>query len=160
MERIWRIVRGTASTGRVPVLCLCMILIALPVVKVDACGGKRYCRQMRDCAEARHYFEDCGLSRLDGDHDGIPCETLCGGNHMAYGIRSCGSEPPSAGRNGTRMPLPLLPRGNGAIRFVCGPKRYCREMSSCEEAMFYLKECGLTRLDGNGDGIPCNRLCR
>ncbi|RMD59230.1 cold-shock protein [Candidatus Parcubacteria bacterium] len=38
--------------------------------------------------------------------------------------------------------------------FRCGAKRYCREMSSCVEAMFYLKQCGLRRLDGDGDGTP------
>jgi len=156
MERIWKIARAMTAPGRIPIPWLCMILLLLPVAQVDACGGKRYCRQMRDCAEARHYFEDCGLSRLDGDNDGIPCETLCGGNHLAYGIRSRRRDPPPA----SRMPLPLLPRGGGSIRFVCGSKRYCREMTSCEEAMFHLKECGLARLDGNGDGIPCNRLCR
>jgi endonuclease YncB( thermonuclease family) len=43
--------------------------------------------------------------------------------------------------------------------FTCGSKRYCKEMSSCEEARFYLEECGLTRLDGDGDGIPCENLC-
>lgn len=42
----------------------------------------------------------------------------------------------------------------------CGSKRYCREMVSCEEAYHYLKVCGLTRLDGDGDGIPCEALCR
>jgi len=44
--------------------------------------------------------------------------------------------------------------------FSCGGKRYCKEMSSCAEAMFYLKECGLTRLDGDSDGVPCEELCR
>jgi len=43
--------------------------------------------------------------------------------------------------------------------FTCGSKRYCREMSSCEEARFYLEQCGLTRLDGDGDGVPCEALC-
>lgn len=41
------------------------------------CGAKRTCGQMSSCAEARHYLAVCGLSRLDGDHDGIPCESLC-----------------------------------------------------------------------------------
>jgi hypothetical protein len=44
--------------------------------------------------------------------------------------------------------------------FTCETKRYCREMSSCSEARFYLGECGLTRLDGDGDGVPCESLCR
>lgn len=43
--------------------------------------------------------------------------------------------------------------------FTCGAKRFCKQMSSCDEACFYLQQCGLTRLDGNSDGVPCNRLC-
>ncbi|WP_043839199.1 thermonuclease family protein [Muricoccus aerilatus] len=42
-----------------------------------SCGGKQYCREMTSCAEARFYLNQCGLSRLDGDRDGVPCETLC-----------------------------------------------------------------------------------
>src|SRR5689334_3036099 len=44
--------------------------------------------------------------------------------------------------------------------FICGSKHYCREMTSCAEARFYLNQCGLTRLDGDGDGVPCETLCR
>jgi endonuclease YncB( thermonuclease family) len=44
--------------------------------------------------------------------------------------------------------------------YVCGAKTYCREMTSCAEARFYLKQCGLTRLDGDGDGVPCSSLCK
>jgi endonuclease YncB( thermonuclease family) len=42
----------------------------------------------------------------------------------------------------------------------CGAKRTCKKMTSCEEAQFYLKECGLSRLDGDQDGTPCEALCR
>lgn len=44
---------------------------------VGGCGGKPTCGQMSSCAEARHYLNDCGLSKLDRDHDGIPCESIC-----------------------------------------------------------------------------------
>jgi deoxyribonuclease-1 len=43
---------------------------------------------------------------------------------------------------------------------TCGIKKTCGEIASCEEAKFHLTECGLTRLDGDGDGIPCASLCR
>lgn len=43
--------------------------------------------------------------------------------------------------------------------FRCGERRYCSEMRSCEEAMFHFRVCGLRRLDGDGDGVPCERLC-
>ncbi len=42
----------------------------------------------------------------------------------------------------------------------CGTKRFCREMSSCSEARYYLNNCGLNRLDGDNDGVPCENLCR
>ena len=42
---------------------------------------------------------------------------------------------------------------------TCGTKRYCNQMSSCEEAKQYL-QCGLSKLDKDGDGVPCESLCR
>lgn len=41
----------------------------------------------------------------------------------------------------------------------CGSKTKCGQMISCEEAYFYLKTCGLTRLDGDKDGVPCESIC-
>jgi hypothetical protein len=42
---------------------------------------------------------------------------------------------------------------------ACGSKKYCSQMSSCEEARHYLTRCGIKTLDGNGDGVPCENLC-
>lgn len=44
--------------------------------------------------------------------------------------------------------------------FECGTKHYCKEMANCDEAKFYLENCGLTTLDGDGDGLPCEALCQ
>jgi micrococcal nuclease len=41
----------------------------------------------------------------------------------------------------------------------CGNKKHCSQMSSCEEAKYYLTQCGIKSLDENGDGTPCERLC-
>lgn len=41
----------------------------------------------------------------------------------------------------------------------CGKKKGCQEMSSCEEAKYYLVQCGLKELDGDNDGTPCESLC-
>lgn len=43
-----------------------------------SCGRKRYCKEMCSCEEAKFYLTQCDLTRLDGDHDGVPCESLCG----------------------------------------------------------------------------------
>lgn len=42
-----------------------------------SCGSKTKCGEMASCAEAMYYLNTCGVSRLDGDKDGVPCETLC-----------------------------------------------------------------------------------
>lgn len=36
----------------------------------------------------------------------------------------------------------------------------CGQMASCEEARDYLVRCGVLRLDGDGDGTPCEALYR
>jgi len=41
------------------------------------CSGKTKCGEMTSCAEAKYYLNVCGVSRLDGDHDGVPCESIC-----------------------------------------------------------------------------------
>jgi uncharacterized protein YkuJ len=41
--------------------------------------------------------------------------------------------------------------------FQCNGKIYCSEMSSCAEAKFYLRNCSGTKIDGNNDGIPCEK---
>jgi endonuclease YncB( thermonuclease family) len=42
-----------------------------------ACGRKHLCSQMISCEEAKVYFTQCGVKALDGNGDGVPCESLC-----------------------------------------------------------------------------------
>ena len=42
--------------------------------------------------------------------------------------------------------------------YDCAPK-YCKDMTSCEEAVYKLAVCGFGRLDGNNDGVPCESIC-
>lgn len=42
----------------------------------------------------------------------------------------------------------------------CGDKKTCKQMTSCKEAIFYLKQCGVSKLDRDKDGIPCESLCK
>lgn len=42
----------------------------------------------------------------------------------------------------------------------CGHKKKCSQMTSCDEAHFYLTRCGVTTLDRNHDGVPCEALCQ
>lgn len=78
--------------------------------------------------------------------------------------------PEPSGRNSNssknNIPMPTQMQTSHVIPVVttnkqeCGSKKYCREMSSCEEAKFYLNNCGVTKIDGDGDGVPCEKLCR
>jgi len=38
------------------------------------CDGRQYCSQMRSRAEAEFFLKNCPNTKMDGDHDGIPCE--------------------------------------------------------------------------------------
>ncbi len=52
------------------------------------------------------------------------------------------------------------PPTTAAVAVTCGAKRYCSQMTSCQEARAYLQQCSLGRLDSDGDGTPCEALCR
>lgn len=40
-------------------------------------------------------------------------------------------------------------------KFHCQGKVWCSQMSSYDEAVFYLRNCPSTKMDGDNDGIPC-----
>lgn len=44
-----------------------------------------------------------------------------------------------------------------AAPFRCDGRRYCSQMHSCEEAMYFLAHCPGVKMDGNHDGVPCER---
>ncbi len=52
---------------------------SLPSVSSNTftCGTKKTCGEMSSCSEAKNYLNICGVSRLDGDKDGVPCESIC-----------------------------------------------------------------------------------
>lgn len=39
--------------------------------------------------------------------------------------------------------------------FKCDGRTLCADMTSCAEARYFLKHCAASRMDGDGDGIPC-----
>jgi cold shock CspA family protein len=38
------------------------------------CDGRIYCSQMTSCAEATFFLRNCPGVKIDGNHDGVPCE--------------------------------------------------------------------------------------
>jgi cold shock CspA family protein len=39
--------------------------------------------------------------------------------------------------------------------FTCDGRTHCSQMTSCEEATYFLRHCPGVRMDGDGDGEPC-----
>lgn len=49
----------------------------------------------------------------------------------------------------------------GNANFQCDGRKYCSQMTSCAEATYFLKNCPGVKMDGNGDGVPCEKQwCR
>jgi hypothetical protein len=39
----------------------------------------------------------------------------------------------------------------------CDGRTHCSQMKSCEEAKFFIENCPGTKMDGNRDGVPCEK---
>jgi hypothetical protein len=61
---------------------------------------------------------------------------------------------------GTVLPPAETSMSDTAQTWSCSQRRLCTQISTCAEARWYLKNCSWGhRLDGEGDGIPCEKLC-
>ena len=70
--------------------------------------------------------------------------------------------------SGQRMPYssPVVSSPNAAPApapvksFSCDGRKHCSQMTSCAEARFFLSNCPGVKMDGDGDGVPCeDQLC-
>ncbi|MER9169346.1 excalibur calcium-binding domain-containing protein [Mesorhizobium australicum] len=58
------------------------------------------------------------------------------------------------------QPLGVIGRRQVAQNYSCQPRRTCPQISSCDEANWYLANCPWGgKLDRDKDGIPCESLC-
>jgi cold shock CspA family protein len=54
-----------------------------------------------------------------------------------------------------RPPSAALPQPLGSSPYRCDGRQHCSQMTSCSEARFFLQNCPGTKMDGDGDGVPC-----
>lgn len=67
-------------------------------------------------------------------------------------------EPASAtepGQPAAQSTADLLPESPAAFR--CDGRTRCSQMTSCEEATYFLRHCPGVEMDGDRDGEPCER---
>ncbi len=134
--------------------------VRVEVQDIDRYGrtvGRPYVGEVDVCAELvengfawayRRYLKDPMLLELEKD--------ARDGKRGLWSLPEYERIAPWDWRRGKRTPAI---KADAPKAFTCGTKTYCREMVSCGEAMFYLRSCGLSRLDGDNDGIPCESLC-
>ncbi|HRD65986.1 MAG TPA: excalibur calcium-binding domain-containing protein [Candidatus Competibacter sp.] len=57
--------------------------------------------------------------------------------------------------------LTIMPSQNSSkvvtSSFKCDGRTHCSQMTSCEEATFFLRNCPNVKIDGNNDGVPCEK---
>lgn len=88
MPRNFRVTHGPCAAGEAPqagqpatapALAPALAPTALPPARPNPvafrCDGRKLCSQMRSCNEAKYFLAHCPGVQMDGDGDGIPCET-------------------------------------------------------------------------------------
>jgi hypothetical protein len=99
------------------------------------CDGRTHCSQMTSCEEVLFFLKNCPNVQMNGNNNSISCEK-----------QWC--------KNATS---PQLSNSNkiSSSSFKCDGRTHCSQMTSCAEATFFLRNCPNVKMDGDGDGIPC-----
>ena len=84
---------------------------------------------------------------------GLVLMGIAGLGYVAYDKRSARFDAPlpsvPAQLSSAKLPVPTA--------FRCDGRNMCSQMSSCQEATLFLQNCPGMKLDGNGDGVPCEQ---
>ena len=102
------------------------------------------------------------FSKLIGVALVIALAALGWNHYAAKRERAVASPPPQEIMSAPSIPkkIPLaeqLAPAATSVAFKCEGKKYCSEMNSCDEAKFYLRNCPGVKIDGDGDGVPCEQ---
>jgi hypothetical protein len=57
----------------------------------------------------------------------------------------------------TKAPAATQRESATKSQFRCDGRIYCSQMTSCAEATFFLRNCPGVKMDGNNDGVPCEK---
>lgn len=79
---------------------------------------------------------------------------LIGGG--GYGVMQFTQGRAPAAPAGGSVPVPT-PARQASPAYRCDGRTHCSQMTSCEEAKFFLRNCPGVKIDGDGDGIPCEK---
>jgi hypothetical protein len=54
-------------------------------------------------------------------------------------------------------PLDIDVTSSSRSKFACDGRVYCSQMKSCDEAKYFVEHCPNVKMDGNNDGVPCEK---
>ncbi|MFZ4702871.1 MAG: thermonuclease family protein, partial [Candidatus Methylumidiphilus sp.] len=98
----------------------------------------------------RQYLHDLSLLAVEGQARSAKTGLWSLRNPMPpWAYRHGGRE--YTEKNPSRESMPLAQQ-NQSSTVSCGSKHTCKEMASCEEANYFLNQCGLSQLDKDKDG--------
>ncbi|MFT3803125.1 MAG: excalibur calcium-binding domain-containing protein [Burkholderiaceae bacterium] len=75
---------------------------------------------------------------------------------FAYGKHGA-TQTATANVAASTVPTPPPSHPPPAQQFRCDGRTYCSQMRSCEEATYFIRHCPNTKMDGDNDGVPCER---
>lgn len=90
--------------------------------------------------------------------DGIESARPAASASTAASLRESVAAPAPDSASSSR-PAPVRSSTQSSPGFVCDGRQHCSQMSSCAEAEYFLRHCPDTKMDGDGDGEPCERQC-
>lgn len=71
--------------------------------------------------------------------------------HNVRAAEALFQQPPAAAGNALATPPSF---------YRCDGRQHCSQMTTCAEAQYFLKNCPDVKMDGDGDGVPCEQqLC-
>ncbi len=69
-----------------------------------------------------------------------------------YQAKKLAERPPESS-----APYTLTAAQSPSATFSCDARKYCSQMTSCQEATYFLKNCPGVKMDGDNDGVPCEQ---
>ena len=129
-----------------------------PVHKCELKGSVTY--QRDPCASGERAPQPT-LEQLNGERKKDAASAASAAVKPVTALRE--PAPPATSATGTDgktkpAPAPMLPAQSTVISgFRSDGRKYCSQMTSCAEARYFLANCPGVRMDGDGNGVPCER---
>jgi excalibur calcium-binding domain-containing protein len=67
------------------------------------------------------------------------------------------ADPMQPGLEFVERPDQSAATSNDSANFRCDGRTHCSQMTSCAEATYFLRNCPGVQMDGEGDGVPCEK---